>query len=116
MTARYARRMPACAHVDIGSNLLATRDYLMDLISDLSDAYSRSSPEVRAAEQTLRAVDRLRTVLDNSSANELPDDRWAPTIYRGANDDERQADMERVMEAHWADDPTCPCAAGTQRR
>ncbi|MEV5819377.1 hypothetical protein AB0L22_09390 [Micromonospora haikouensis] len=111
MTARYARRLPACAHVEIGTNLQNTREYLIHLASELSHVYPKTSPQVRAANQALRAVDQLRNALDNASADELPGDGWAPTIYYGANDDVRQVDLARVMEVHWAGNPSC-CRPG----
>ncbi|MEV1013858.1 MULTISPECIES: hypothetical protein [unclassified Micromonospora] len=112
MSTRYAHHLPACVHVEIGGNLLQTRDYLMHLASELSDAYPKSFPPVKAVDEALRAVNRLRLAMDNVSSAELPGDRWAPTIYRGADEDMRQADMQRVMEAHWADNPDCPCIDG----
>lgn len=111
MTTRYANQMPACVHVEIGANLQATRDYLIHLVVELGRAYPKSSAPVRAADKALQAVDQLRNVMDNVSAGELPGDRWAPTIYYGANEDVRQVEIQRVMEAHWADNPDCPCIA-----
>jgi hypothetical protein len=101
--------MPACVHVEIGANLQNTRDYLMHLVTELSHAYPQTSRQVRAAEQALRAVDSLRSVMDNVSAAELPVEGWSTTIYYGANDELRQVEVERVMETHWADNPPC-CA------
>ncbi|WP_258401916.1 hypothetical protein [Micromonospora noduli] len=39
----------------------------------------------------------------------MPGDRWSTSIYYGANEDVRQGEIQRVMEAHWANNPNCPC-------
>jgi len=110
---RHLLAMPACAHVEIGRNLQTSRDYLVHLAVDLANTYGKSSRPARAAEKALRAVDELRNVLDDVSAGELPGDRWSTTIYYGGGDeDARSVDLQRVLEAHQADDPNCPCTEG----
>lgn len=112
MTTRYARQMPACAHVEIGGNLHDTHNYLVHLVVDLSNTYGKTSPQAMAADQALSALDRLRQVMEDASSAELPGDRWAPSIYRPTDEDMRQIEVQRVMEAHWVDNPDCPCIDG----
>ncbi|MEU7928465.1 hypothetical protein [Micromonospora sp. NPDC049107] len=111
MTTRYVHQLPACAHVEIGANLLATHDYLVHLVTDLSNTYGKTSTQAMLADRALSAVDSLRQVMENASSAELPGDRWASSIYRGTDEGMRQDEIQQVMEAHWADNPTCPCTA-----
>jgi hypothetical protein len=101
--------LPACAHVEIGGNLQGIHDYLVHLTVELSNTYPRSSPQARLADQAMRNVDQLRTVMDSAASGELPEEGWSPSIYYGANEEMRQAEMGRVMAVHWAENPDCPC-------
>ncbi|KAB1912367.1 hypothetical protein F8280_33350 [Micromonospora noduli] len=109
MTPRYARELPACAHVEIGANLQAAHEFLVHLAVDLANTYGKSTRQAREANKALQAVDQLRNVLDGVSAGEMPGDRWSTSIYYGANEDVRQGEIQRVMEEHWANNPNCPC-------
>ncbi len=113
MTGRYDRHTPACVHVETGATLQSIRDYLIHLTVDLSNTYGKTARQVRAAEQALNSVDRLRSVMDAVSSGEIPQDVWVPEIYYGGADPgRRQVYMERLMEVHWAAEPDCPnCAA-----
>ncbi|GGM52820.1 hypothetical protein ACFFX1_55335 [Dactylosporangium sucinum] len=78
-------------HVELGEKLQATRDEVLRAVTLLSNVYPVASRQVRAAETTLRKFDELRSALDDVSARELPGDLWSPTIYYGANREQRAA-------------------------
>ncbi|WP_319462506.1 hypothetical protein [Micromonospora sp. RTP1Z1] len=110
MASRNPRKLPACRHVEVGAQLQEARDRLVHLVVELSNAYPKSSGQVRAAERALRAVDELRSVLDDVSAGELPGEAWSTSIYYGGNVDVWRQEAERVLAMHQADNP--PCCTG----
>lgn len=110
MSSRKPHNLPACRHVEIGTQLQEARDRLVRLMVELSHAYPKTSKQVQAAARAQKAIDQLRCVLDDVSAGELPREAWSASIYYGANVDVRRVEVERVLAIHRADNP--PCCAG----
>lgn len=79
-------------HVELGEQLQVARETLINAATMLSNAYPKKHRVCGQARRAQNAVDLLRSLLDDLSANELPSQLWSPTIYYGAN---------RVTRAEW---------------
>jgi hypothetical protein len=108
--------LPICQHIAAGEQLLAAREQILAVSTAVQNAYPRSARVSTQAQRALDEVDKLRSELDNVSAQENPDgDTWSPVIYYGANRDAWEAEVRPLLAWHQQDNPPC-CTGGGYRR
>lgn len=104
--------LPICQHITLGLDLLKTREQIMTSLIALSGGYAKSSKAVLEAGKALKAVDVLRSELDNTSCREHDAaGNWSPTIYYGANPDVWEREVAPILRRHREGNPEC--CAGT---
>jgi hypothetical protein len=76
-------------HVELGADLQNARRALLDAAVLTGNRYPKDSPQAKAAQKALAAIEELRNTLDNASAREIPGEDWSPTIYYGSSPEAR---------------------------
>jgi hypothetical protein len=90
-TTATRRRSPLTldAHRALGNQLSIARNDLLHMIVDLSNTYGSTAKSSRAADRAVKAIDQLRSDLDNQLAVDHPSGFDTHIYYPGAGDPER---------------------------
>jgi hypothetical protein len=81
-TTTSQRRSPLTvdAHRALGKQLSEARNNLLHAEVELCNTYGRTKPPSRAADRALKAIEQLRSHLDDQLAHDHPDD-FDPNVY-----------------------------------
>jgi hypothetical protein len=105
-----------CEHIALGAELTATRERLLRIAVQLGNAYPKTHRAVRLAATVEDQLNRLRSALDDASAEENPgDDDWSPVIYYGADRAAREPVVAAILDRHRSASPACPACGKAQR-
>lgn len=97
------KRPTLTEHIQMGEALQRAHADISTVLAQCSRSYrkggsAKTSPYA-AANQVMKALDHLRSLLDSQSCEELPADQWEPALYYGGNQEIHNAYVQRVLSA-----------------